>query len=146
MPITINGTGTMGGISVGGLDDGIITNAELANSSVSISKLASDTLSVTCRAWVNFDGTIAGTRPFTSSSGIRASYNVSSITYNSVGSYTVNFTTALADANYSVVCNATFAGGNIIAVASSSSAASVGSFNNSNARADSNDLCVAIFR
>ena len=48
-----------------------------------------------CRAWVNFNGT--GTV------AIRASYNVSSITDNGVGDYTVNFTTALADANYSAV-------------------------------------------
>lgn len=49
-------------------------------------------LTQTCRAWVNFNGT--GTV------AIRASYNVSSITDNGVGDYTVNFTTALADANY----------------------------------------------
>ena len=45
-----------------------------------------------CKAWVNFNGT--GTV------AIRASYNVSSITDNGVGDYTVNFTTALADQNY----------------------------------------------
>ena len=44
------------------------------------------------RAWVNFDGT--GTV------AIRASYNVSSITDNGTGDYTVNFTTAMPDANY----------------------------------------------
>lgn len=48
-----------------------------------------------CRAWVNFNGT--GTV------AIRASFNVTSITDNGVGDYTVNFTNALADANYSVV-------------------------------------------
>jgi hypothetical protein len=47
-----------------------------------------------CRAWVNFDGT--GTV------AIRASGNVTSITDNSTGNYTVNFTTALVDANYGV--------------------------------------------
>jgi len=47
-----------------------------------------------CRAWVNFNGT--GTV------AIRASFNVSSITDNGVGDYTMNFTTALVDANYSV--------------------------------------------
>jgi len=47
-----------------------------------------------CRAWVNFDGT--GTV------SIRASGNVSSITDNGTGDYTVNFTTAMQDANYSV--------------------------------------------
>jgi len=46
-----------------------------------------------CRAWVNFNGT--GTV------SIRSSGNVSSITDNSTGNYTVNFTTAMPDANYS---------------------------------------------
>lgn len=45
-----------------------------------------------CRAWVNFNGT--GTV------AIRAAFNVSSITDNGVGDYTVNFTNALQDANY----------------------------------------------
>jgi len=45
-----------------------------------------------CRAWVNFNGT--GTV------AIRASGNVTSITDNGTGDYTVNFTTALVDANY----------------------------------------------
>ena len=48
-----------------------------------------------CRAWVNFNGT--GTV------AIRASGNVSSITDNGTGSYDVNFTVAMVDANY--VCN-----------------------------------------
>ena len=47
-----------------------------------------------CRAWVNFNGT--GTV------AIRASGNVSSITDNGTGDYTVNLTTALVDANGSV--------------------------------------------
>ena len=47
-----------------------------------------------CRAWVNFNGT--GTV------AIRDSGNVSSITDNGTGSYTVNFTTAMPDGNYSV--------------------------------------------
>ena len=46
-----------------------------------------------CRAWVNFNGT--------STVAIRASGNVSSITDNGTGDYTVNFTTAMPDANYS---------------------------------------------
>jgi len=47
-----------------------------------------------CRAWVNFNGT--GTV------AIRASGNVSSITDNGTGDYTVNFTTAMPDANYTI--------------------------------------------
>lgn len=56
------------------------------------------------KAWVNFDGVLAGTRPFTSSGGIRASFNVSSITYNRTGDYTVNFTTSMMDSNFSCIC------------------------------------------
>ena len=48
-----------------------------------------------CRAWVNFDGTTA------TPSTIRGSGNVSSITKNGTGDYTLNFTTAMPDANYS---------------------------------------------
>jgi len=47
-----------------------------------------------CRAWVNFNGT--GTV------AIRASGNVSSITDNGVGDYTVNMTIAMPDASYAV--------------------------------------------
>jgi hypothetical protein len=52
-----------------------------------------------CRSWVNFNGT--GTV------AIRASGNVSSITDNGTGNYTVNFTTAFVDTSYSGVfgCN-----------------------------------------
>ena len=50
-----------------------------------------------CRAWVNFNGT--GTV------AIRASGNVSSITDNNTGDYTVNYTTAMPDTNYSLVGN-----------------------------------------
>lgn len=48
-----------------------------------------------CRAWVNFNGT--GTV------AIRAAGNVTSITDNGVGDYTVNITTAIQDADYCVV-------------------------------------------
>lgn len=52
-----------------------------------------------CRAWVNFNGT--GTV------AIRASGNVTSITDNNVGDYTVNFTASLTDVNYAVTGTAT---------------------------------------
>ena len=52
----------------------------------------------TAKAWVNFNGT--GTV------AIRASGNVSSITDNGTGDYTVNFTTAMPDANYAAVVQA----------------------------------------
>jgi len=50
-----------------------------------------------CRAWVNFNGT--------GSVAIRSDGNVSSITDNGTGVYTVNFTTAMPDANYCAVAS-----------------------------------------
>lgn len=52
-----------------------------------------------CRAWVSFDGTGTPTA--------RGSGNVSSITDNGTGDYTINFTTAMPDANYAVLCSTT---------------------------------------
>lgn len=48
--------------------------------------------SYSARAWVNFNGT--------SPSAIRSSGNVSSITDNATGNYTINFSTAMPDTNY----------------------------------------------
>lgn len=56
------------------------------------------TAGMLCRAWVNFNGT--GTV------AIRAAMNVSSIIDNGRGDYTVNFATAMPDANYSPTSNA----------------------------------------
>ena len=49
-----------------------------------------------CRAWVNFNGT-------SGSVAIRASFNVSSITRNGSGDYTVTFTNAMSDVNYATL-------------------------------------------
>mgnify|MGYP002507743368 CR=1 FL=1 len=98
MPISIAGSGTITGISAGGLPDDCITTAEIAANAVTTAKLGSAEASGLAKAWVNFNGT--GTV------AIRASYNVSSITDNGTGNYTVNFTTAMADTNYAVVSTA----------------------------------------
>jgi hypothetical protein len=57
-----------------------------------------------CRAWVNFNGQ--------ASAAIRGSGNVSSVTYNAAGDYTLNFTTAMPDANYAAVFGADAIGNN----------------------------------
>lgn len=54
------------------------------------------------KAWVNFDGTTGN---------IRSSFNVSSITKNAAGDYTVNFTNPMPNANYSVAVMGTVVGG-----------------------------------
>jgi hypothetical protein len=99
MPMTLSGDGTITGLAAGGLPDSSIVTADIANASVTAAKLdgaqSGSAPIYGARAWVNFNGT--GTV------AIRASGNVSSITDNGTGDYTVNFTTALADANYSAV-------------------------------------------
>lgn len=91
------------------------------------------------RAWVNFNGT--GTV------AIRASGNVTSITDNGVGDYTVNLATAMPDANYAVTIGtsrADFIGGtNGLPLA--------GSFNlntrsGANAQSDTSGVFAAVFR
>jgi hypothetical protein len=167
MAIAINGSGTITGISVGGIPDGVVDTDVLAANAVTYAKIGTTEQGQLCKAWVNFDGTsnsanLSGTYSqsgttvtvtatahglivgssiysditsgtgvdgtytvatvtdvdtFTYTAGtslttsgnitlrrntIRASYNVSSITDNGTGDYTVNFTTAMADANYVV--------------------------------------------
>ena len=68
---------------------------QIANGSVTAAKLGTTEQKQIAKAWVNFDGTLA--TPITP----RASFNVSSVTKNATGDYTVNFTTNFADENYS---------------------------------------------
>jgi len=90
-----------------------------------------------CRAWVNFNGT--GTV------AIRASGNVSSITDNGAGDYTVNFTTAMPDANYAVVVTS-WSGRYASSSSINSSSASADSFANNGSRSDSQVMDVAVLR
>ena len=66
----------------------------LSNVAGTASTAIENAITGSAKAWVNFNGT--GTV------AIRASYNVTSITDNGTGAYTVNFSTAMPDANYSV--------------------------------------------
>jgi hypothetical protein len=83
---------------------------------------------------------------------IRASYNVSSITDNGTGDYTVNFTSALADANYSANVNAGGTAGVFIAsyndvnTARTTGAIRVFSANTAFSTTDGAIINVAIFR
>jgi len=107
--------------------------------------------SYSARAWVNFNGT--GTV------AIRASGNVSSITDNNTGDYTINFTTAMPDSNYAIIGSAQglasgsdvvhfgangYSGSPIIAPATTN--CKVGTFAYSGAGADSAYVMVGIFK
>jgi hypothetical protein len=77
MPIAIDGSGTITGISVGGIPDGVVDTDVLADNAVVFGKIGTTEQGQLCKAWVNFNGT--GTV------AIRQSYNVSSITDNGRG-------------------------------------------------------------
>jgi hypothetical protein len=95
------------------------------------------------RAWVNFNGsgTIA----------IRGSGNVSSITDNGTGDYTINFTTAMPDVNYGFAGMGRQDGGNAAFMAPGTSATSSFRFQTYNEQSppqarDFNPVSVQIFR
>jgi hypothetical protein len=98
-----------------------------------------------CRAWVNYKGT--ATR------AINASFNVSSVTFVSTGTYTINFTTTLSDANYAAVVGADNGTGATLWCCTSSAGATpttsafrVQSFNTSVTLTDAPLIQVAVFR
>ena len=94
MTITIDGNGIITGASTLATT---VASPTLTTPNINSAQFATVTGTAPiypCRAWVNFNGT--GTV------AIRASGNVSSITDNGTGDYTVNFTTAMPDANYAM--------------------------------------------
>jgi len=85
--------GSTGISSIGTLTGVTSISSAAANTPVVMQDSGSNTN--TCRAWVNFNGT--GTP------AIRASFNVSSITDNGTGDYTVNFTVAMPNTNFASI-------------------------------------------
>ena len=109
MPISINGTGTITGISAGGLPDDCITTAEIAGSAVTTAKVtdgnitygklstsateADNVASRTAKAWVYYNGV---------TNAILSDFNVSTVTDVGTGNFTVNFSSSLASSSISV--------------------------------------------
>ena len=98
-----------------------------------------------CRAWVSYKGT--ATR------GINGSGNVSSVTFNGTGDYTINFTTAMPDTNYSYTLGSrreTTGFGSLVAVPASNSTKTTSAFQiltgSGTSAIDTPEVCVAIFR
>jgi len=93
-------------VTTGKLADNAVTTIKITDANVTTAKIADANITAAklngaqsgsapiygARAWVNFNGT--------STVAIRASGNVSSITDNGTGDYTVNFSTAMSDADY----------------------------------------------
>lgn len=129
--VTVTNTGVTSavagtGIGVSGATGAVtFTNSGVtgltAGTGISVSaSTGSVTISATnIGAWVNFNG---GTSPGT----IRGSNNVTSVTKNSTGNYTINFTSALANSNYAVVGSAGVNGYNGVYLTTQASDASRG--------------------
>ena len=135
-PITLSGdTATLGsGVAMAANHSGVKTALN-----------ASGTAPIyACRAWVNFNG--SGTV------AIRGSGNVTDITDNGTGHYTVNFTTDMPDANYCVVItheNIDYGGSSWLMSSSSvtTSSVQVASYDIAGTKYQDTDvMCVAIFR
>jgi hypothetical protein len=118
-----------------GITDGTIVNADInASAAITLAKLSGVN---DAKAWINFngDGTVA----------INASFNVTSITDNGTGNYTVNFTTAFANTNYSFVFGG--ASANFFSNTYSTSSITIVSYNlTGTSLLDVTSICIAIFR
>lgn len=104
--------------------------------------ISTGTLSGSAKAWVNFNGT--GTV------AIRDSFNVASITDNGAGDYTVNYTTAMSNANYAVIAskqdNATNLSGHVDLTTISTGSVRIKTIEAAGAVAtDSAIVCVSVF-
>jgi hypothetical protein len=118
---------------------------ETLASVASLSTASGSAPSYSARSWVNFDGD--GTV------SVRASGNVSSVSDNGTGDYTVNFSTAMSDTNFSCVSSSGLSASgaqtylqldkNNFTEAGAAQVATRGETNN---RTDSNLVCVGIFR
>ena len=145
MTITINGTGTITGAATLATTVASPTFTTPNIDSAQFATVSGTAPIYPCRAWVNFNGD--------STVAIRASGNVSSITDNGTGDYTVNFTTAMPDSNYSVGSmgaaaadpyrNISFSG----AVAPTASALRITAYNNSSVGPqDAAYVAISVFR
>jgi hypothetical protein len=74
-----------------------LSSTSIISGNVAYTTLSADVKSAIAKAWVVFDGT--QTTPITP----KASVNVSSVTKNSAGEYTINFTNSMPTSSYSVV-------------------------------------------
>jgi hypothetical protein len=100
MPTTINSAGITFNDATSFTSATLAANSvgatQIANGSVTADKLGTNEKKQIAKAWALFNGTLS--TPISPSS----SFNVSSITKNGTGDYTINFSTALADTSYVV--------------------------------------------
>tara|TARA_R100000773_G_scaffold16749_2_gene15251 strand:- start:499 stop:933 length:435 start_codon:yes stop_codon:yes gene_type:complete len=91
MAVVINGNGTVTGISVGGLPDGIVDTDMLAADAVTDAK---QDLSGAAKVWINFD---------MNADSITSSFGVSSINDDGTGLFTITYSSAFSNTNYCIL-------------------------------------------
>lgn len=156
MALTLTGDGSITGLAAGGLPDLSIGTADIADAAITAAKMSGaqsgDAPIYGARAWVNFNGTF-GSSPFTvANGGIRAAGNVTSVTDNGTGDYTINFSVAMPDANYALTGSGRVGSGVAAIVQSknggtfTSTASQILSTNSSATAVDLDIVSVSVFR
>lgn len=153
-------SGVIAQVDTGGYLGRMVTTTQITAGSAASTQINApgDMPLYACRAWVNFDGySVDGTMV-----GVRASGNVTSVARPAQGIYTVTFTTAMPDTNYTTVVSGRGDNGDGSYSPSSSIAPAVAGgvyttaqvsvmttyriFNQSGGRQNMDIVCVAIFR
>jgi hypothetical protein len=103
-------SGTIGGSTAisttGTISSGTITANLTGNVTGNASGLSSPASNGLAKAWVNFNGAGTYTLGTPTAATIRSSHNVSTITKNANGDFTVTFSSAFPNANYAVMVTA----------------------------------------
>jgi hypothetical protein len=117
---------------------GTLTISTLSDGANSTS--ATNCIQGSAKAWVRYNGT---------TQAINASYNVSSVTYNSTGVYVVNFTNAFADANWSATGGCSYNGtgaGSWVGVNGATTTSCSIQTASTGASGNSAIVCISVFR
>jgi hypothetical protein len=94
--VSLGGSVTLNNAGVTSIVAGTGISISGATGAVTVTNSSTVASATIAKAWVNFNG---------SSSTIRGSYNVGSITKNATGIFVINFSTALSNANYSLLAS-----------------------------------------
>ena len=141
MTITINGSGTITGASTLATTVASPTFTTPNIDSAQFATVSGTAPIYACRAWVNFSG--SGTV------AVRASGNVTDITDNGTGNYTVNFTTAMPDADYAICASCSGSVNtnvNAVETGTQTTSSVVVFVNNQSGALDPTTVSIAIFR
>lgn len=102
MSMTISGDGTITGLVAGGLPDATVTAPDLNGAQSGTAPVFG------ARAWCMFNGVTTGTNAPTGGG------NVTSVTRDGTGTYTINFTTAMPSTAYAFVVTVRATGSNYL--------------------------------